>query len=70
MGFQRRKKTELCVHKSTYIKRKKQKYYLISWWVGKNERVHRGPNNLEDIIILRHKWPARNRVAMGTTAIR
>lgn len=63
----------LCVYKSTDIKRKekrKEKYRWIYWWVGKDQSVHKGPNDLEDMTTLGHKWLAGNGVAMGTTAIR
>lgn len=74
MCCQRRKRkfNFLCPQVNLHKKKrkKKEKYCLIYWWVGKDERVHKGPNDLEDMIILRHKWLPGNGVAMGTAAIR
>lgn len=57
-------------HKSTYIKRKEKKEENILSSVGGlvRMRVHKGPNDGEDMNMLRHKWLAGNGVAMGTTA--
>lgn len=55
----------LCVHKSTYVKINKKEIHfsIICLWVGKEERVHRGQNDLEDMNMLRYKWLAGNGVA-------